>query len=221
MNQATLAASDLRSPAAGRSLPHPPACFAALLRADLGEADWSRLMPAIRSRFVAHADRHRPLVYRGHMQWVYCSPLGALIGRLLRRFAILPDRCARDARFEFIIADRGGELAKQRSYAIGEQEPFVFNSRFRGTPDLHEEFSGGIGMKLGLREADGALLFHDLGYTLRSGSHRLTPPRWLSVGRFELLHRNIDTLRFQIIIRVAHPWFGTPFYQRGEFQQIL
>lgn len=196
-----------------------PICFAALLRSDLGEDAWSRLVPAIRRRFVAHTDRHRPLIYRGHMQWVYCSPAGALIGRLLRRFAILPDRCARDAAFEFIIAQRHGELAKQRRYAMGEQRPFLFNSRFRGHPELHEEFSGGIRMRLGLQESNGALLFHDRGYAVRIGTRQLRLPRWLSVGRFELLHRNIDASRFQVIIRVAHPLLGTLFYQRGEFRQ--
>ena len=197
----------------------PPICFAALLRANLGEAAWSRLTPAMRSRFVAPADRHRPLVYRGQMQWVYCSPAGAFIGRLLRQFAILPDRCARDAAFEFIITGQNGQLAKQRRYALGQAEPFEFNSRFHGDPELHEEFSGGIGMKLGLQVIDGALLFHDRDYTLRIGTRLLSLPRWLSVGRFELLHRSIDQWRFQIIIRVAHPLLGTLFYQRGEFRQ--
>ena len=209
----------VRLPERGDGAVSPPVCFARLLRADLGDRAWSRLMPAIRSRFVANPQRDRPLRYRGRMQWVYCSPLGALIGGLLRRFAILPDRCARDAAFEFTIVGRGNALAKRRSYAIGGHRPFVFNSRFTGQPDLHEEFSGGIGMRLGLRETDGALLFHDRGYTLRIGKRRLTLPRWLSVGRFELLHRNIDQRRFQIIIRVAHPLLGTLFYQRGEFHQ--
>lgn len=199
-----------------------PACrmrsFAAVLRCGLGEYAWSKLEPAIGARFSPYLSEDRPLHFIGTMQWVYCSPFGAAIARIVRRFSILPDTCARDTEFDFIIGVHNGEILKQRCYELGRRGRFTFTSLFREQPRLHEEFGGGIGMYLGLTVNRGALLFRDRGYFLRIGRWRLPLPRWLTVGRFELLHRNIDERRFQIIIRVAHPFLGTLFYQRGEFR---
>ena len=94
----------------------------------------------------------------------------------------------------------------------------MFDIRFELRPFLHEEFTGGIGVHLTLAEKLSALLFHNRRYFLRLLRWRLPLPQWLAVGRFELLHRNIDRRYFQIIIRVAHPLFGTLLYQRGEFR---
>lgn len=191
--------------------------FASVLRNHLGERAWSELAPDIRARFATYISEEQHLLFAGRMQWVYCSPIGALLMRLLRRFSILPAMCARDCDFDFDIGMDAGEIVKQRRYALDADRQFVFRSRFSDLPQLHEEFAGGIGMYLDLAVKHGALLFRDRGYFWRWRHWRLRLPRWLNVGRFELLHRNIDSRRYQIIIRVAHPLLGTLFYQRGEF----
>jgi hypothetical protein len=191
--------------------------FASVLRNQLGEQAWSELAPDIQARFAMYISAEQRLLFVGKMQWVYCSPIGALLMRLLRRFSILPSICARDCDFEFDIGMHAGDIVKQRRYALAAGQQFSFRSHFSDLPRLHEEFAGGIGMYLELAVTRGALLFRDRGYFWRFRHWRLRLPRWLSVGRFELLHRNIDSRRYQIIIRVAHPLLGTLFYQRGEF----
>lgn len=195
--------------------------FSTMLRNALGESAWSTLDSAIQHRFVASQSSTETLEYRGTVNWVYCSPAGALIARLLRRAAILPGRCGRDAAFEFCITRNEDKIVKQRVYNWPSGEQFTFRSIFGSDPRLHEEFSGGIGMYLQLFATQAALLFRDRGYFLRVGSVRIPLPRCLSVGTFELLHRNIDAQRFQVIIRVAHPLLGTLFYQRGEFYRCI
>jgi len=192
--------------------------FGTLLRAALGDAAWVRLAPAIRQRFAAYISADQALRFRGCMHWVYCSPLGSLIMRLLARYSILPVQCARDVAFEFQIGMQQEAIVKQRRYHFGPDNQFVFRSVFSDLPRLHEEFTGGIGMYLDLLETQGGLLFRDRGYFWRVLGWRLPLPRWLCVGRFELLHRNLDAQRYQIIIRVAHPLLGTLFYQRGIFR---
>jgi len=192
--------------------------FGTLLRAAMGEGAWSRLVPAIRARFAGYISEDQPLWFRGRMHWVYCSPVGALVMRLLSRYSILPARCARDCEFDFQIGLQQGEIVKQRRYQLDQARQFVFRSRFSDMPVLHEEFAGGIGMYLELSETRGGLLFRDRGYYWRVWRWRLPLPHWLCVGRFELLHRNLDAGRYQIIIRVAHPLLGTLFYQRGVFR---
>lgn len=194
--------------------------FATMLRQALGASAWRDLEPAIAARFSPYISENRSLIFRGRMQWVYCSPLGALVATVLRRCAILPQICARNTPFDFHITWHNGHIYKQRDYALGENKLFLFRSKFSDTPRLHEEFGGGLGMYLKLAVKQRALLFRDQGYFLRIRRWRLPIPRWFSVGSFDLLHRNIDQQRFQIIIRVAHPWFGTLFYQRGEFEKM-
>lgn len=191
--------------------------FADMLRSAMKESDWAQLHPSIKARFAAVLPVKGVLGFEGIMHWVYCSPPGALIARVLRPFSILPDICSRQSRFDFNIFRRGGVVMKQRRYQLAGRDPFIFTSIFSEHPALHEEFAGGIGMYLQLAEEQGALIFRDRGYFLRLGRWRIQLPRWLTVGSFELLHRNIDAQRFQVIIRVAHPLFGTLFYQRGEF----
>lgn len=195
--------------------------FGTMLRNALGDSRWSTLSPAIQRRFAPSQSPAEMLRYRGTVHWVYCSPIGALIARLLRRAAILPGLCGRNATFEFRIARDGDKIVKQRVYNWTNGEQFVFRSIFNSDPRLHEEFRGGIGMYLQLFATHAALLFRDRGYFLRVGSIRIPLPRWLSVGSFELLHTNIDSQRFQVIIRVAHPLLGTLFYQRGEFSRCI
>lgn len=193
--------------------------FADMLRRTLGEAEWRLLARGITARFEPRAGPGRPLVFAGIMQQVYCSPLGALAAILLRGAAILPPRCVQDVPFTFRITLQGRVLAKERCYQLDRKTAFVFRSVFSETPSLHEEFRGGLGMYLGVAAYRRCLLFFDRHYFLRIGRLRLLLPRWLGLGRFELIHRNMDDRRFQVLIRVSHPLFGTLFYQRGEFEQ--
>lgn len=195
----------------------PQDSFAAILRRSLGKVAWNKLHSAIRVRFMPSLTASKSLLFKGNMQWVYCSPIGALIARLLQRFSILPGVCEQGLDFDFRIFLENGGIKKERRYYLSPTETFIFTSRFSEHPKLHEEFAGGFGMFLKLSEENGELIFRDDGYFFKLGKWRLSLPRWLSVGSFELLHRNIDQHRFQVIIRVAHPILGTLFYQRGEF----
>ncbi len=195
------------------------ASFGAMLHRALGDHAWGALESAIVSRFSASISAQRTLSFKGTMQRVYCSPVGYMIAKIIKRFAILPDTCAQNSEFTFTIGLKNGEIHKQRAYQLDDNRHFIFTSRFSDQPRLHEEFGGGIGMYLHLLVKRKALLFRDQGYFLRIRAWRLYLPRWLTVGHFDLLHRNIDAHRFQIIIRVVHPLLGTLFYQRGEFSK--
>ena len=195
--------------------------FIEIIQLDLGGAQWKALNNNIIRRFTRPIKQHN-LRYRGTVDWVYCSLIGVVIAKCLKPFSLLPDRCARTSQFEFVITENKetGRIHKQRRYYMNANTPFTFRSLFSRQPKLHEEFSGGLGMYLKLAVKKGNLLFRDRGYFLRIGRRRLPIPRWLSVGRFELLHRDIDERHFQVIIRVAHPLLGTLFYQRGDFFDV-
>ncbi|MGD8926592.1 MAG: DUF4166 domain-containing protein [Thioalkalispiraceae bacterium] len=193
--------------------------FIDIIRTDLGESQWQKLDHAIITRFTC-LFRQNTLRYLGTVNWIYCSPVGKLIAKLLKPFSLLPDKCARNSLFDFIIRQSNDRIYKQRRYFLDESLPFTFESTFKEEPAVHEEFPGGLGMYLKLKVKKGSLLFCDQGYFIRFQKWRIPLPRWLSVGHFELLHRNIDDRHFQVIIRIAHPLLGTLFYQRGTFFDV-
>lgn len=194
--------------------------FAAMLRAALGLTAWASLDAAIRTRFAAPKSS-AGLRFAGNMQQVYCSPVGWLIATLLAPLALVPARCAQNVAFTFQI-DPGanGCLLKTRSFRWAYGAPFIFRSQFGCAPTLHERFFGGLGMHLKLRARDGALEFLDDGYFLEVAGYRINLPRWAN-PRFELVHRNLDEQRFQVLLKVSHACFGTLIYQRGEFSEDL
>lgn len=202
----------------GREAAQPKKTFGKLLRQALGEAQWLNLDASIATRFGPPAAGARNLRFTGTVHWAYCSLLGAVLGHAIRGLAVLPCQVRRNADFLFLIEHTPQGIVKERTYYWNDGARFVFKSRFDDVPSLHEEFRAGFGMYLKLSTEQGALLFSDDGFFLRFGDIRLRLPRRLFAARFALLHRSIDSRRFQVLIRVSHPILGTLFYQRGEFR---
>jgi len=190
--------------------------FIESLQSDLGEFEWKKLHRDIIERFTP-VKQYPKLRYIGVVSRVYCSPIGKLIAQLLKPLELLPAQNACDVPFEFLINHKADKITKQRRYYIEANKTFTFKSKFALKPVLHEEFKAGIGMNLKLSTVKGDLLFSDRGYFWRIGRWRVPIPRWCSLGKFELLHHNIDAHYFQVIIRITHPVFGVLFYQRGRF----
>lgn len=148
------------------------------------------------------------------------SAIGMLLARALRFARVLPHQRARDVAFFFRVAPlaerRGWD--KCRLYRFADED-FEFRSEMTLDDDgvLRERFAGGLGMNLALAATDDALLFLDRGYFLHWRRWRIDLPAWLGPGRFHLIHRNLDSDRFEVVIDIRHPWLGHLFHQRGEF----
>jgi len=194
--------------------------LAQLLRASLG-ARWLELHPDIRARFTLAPGATRQS-FAGTMNQIDRSAIGWLIARLIAFVRVLPTARARDVPFEFNLSPApGAGWIKQRLYHFSDGR-FEFRSVMSLTPngELIEQFPYGLGMKIKLG-AEGnhgdTLYFRDDGYFLRIGALRIPLPRWFGVGRFTLMHQNIDRENFIVAISIDHPLFGQLFYQRGAF----
>ena len=193
--------------------------LAALLRQALG-ARWQALHPDIRARFTP-APGTTMQAFNGSMQVVERSTLGWLIAKLIAFVRILPAIKARDVPFEFHLASaQDSGWIKQRIYHF-QSGRFEFKSvmKLDAAGDLIEQFAYGLGMKIRLVAEADKLYFLDDGYFLRSGTLRLPLPRWLTVGRFELIHQNTDRDNFTVEINLEHPLLGRLFHQHGHFRQ--
>ena len=193
--------------------------LAAVLRTALG-ARWQHLHPDIRARFTLAPGATRQS-FTGTMREIHRSRIGWLIAHLIAFVRILPTVNARDVPFEFNLSPTAGSgWIKERLYRFSDG-CFEFRSVMSIAPDgdLIEQFPYGLGMKIQLGAEDNKLYFRDDGYFLRFGALRLPLPRWLTVGRFTLMHQNIDHEHFIVEIRLDHPLFGRLFYQVGDFIQ--
>lgn len=199
-----------------------PNGLAAVLSAALGTR-WPSLHTDIRARFTLAPGETRQS-FSGTMDDIQRSALGWWIARLIAFVRILPAQRARNVPFEFHLSRApavAGGWIKQRLYHFSSG-PFEFRSVMSLTSkgELIEQFPWGLGMKIRLSaEGDSGdqLYFRDEGYFLCIGGLRMMLPRWLTVGRFTLLHQNIDRENFVVEIRIDHPVLGRLFYQRGQF----
>ena len=197
--------------------------FAVLLRTALG-ARWQFLHPDIRARFTL-APGATQQSFTGTMDEINRSAIGWAIARLIAFMHILPSVRARDVPFEFNLSPAASLLpaagwVKQRLYHFNNGR-FEFRSvmRIANNGELIEQFPYGLGMKIKLAAGDDTLHFLDDGYFLRIGALRLPLPRWLTVGRFVLTHKNIDRDHFTVEINLEHPLLGRLFHQHGRFRQ--
>jgi hypothetical protein len=195
--------------------------LAILLSASLGTR-WPHLHPDIRARFTLAPGTTRQR-FTGTMNQIERSPLGWLIARLIAFVHVLPSVRARDVPFEFnLTATTNAGWIKERLYHFSSGR-FEFRSVMRIEPsgELIENFPFGLCMKIKLVAEGDSLYFLDDAYFLRIGNWRLPIPRWLSVGRFTLTHKNIDHDNFTVSISLDHALFGRLFYQCGHFRQAL
>jgi len=192
--------------------------FADLLSAALGK-NASRLHPEIRARFLTRGAGRRSS-FGGRMNQVDRSIFGWCIALMLRPLRVLPSCRAYAVPFEFHLepAPVAGAWIKRRIYGLRDG-PFEFSSVMKLDDDgsLVEQFPLGFGMRVRLEATLDALWFRDDGYFLRWRGFRFDFPRWLGIGRFELEHRNIDSERFDVEIRIRHFLLGPLFHQTGRF----
>ena len=196
-----------------------PNGFAALLRTALG-TEWRHLHPDICARFTLAPGATRQS-FTGVMSEIDRSTVGWLIARVIAFVHVLPAARARDVPFEFNLSPASGAgWIKERLYHFSDGD-FEFRSvmSLAHNGELIEQFPYGLGMRIKLAAQDDKLYFLDDGYFLRAGALRLPLPRWLSVGRFTLTHRNIDRDNFTVEINLEHPLLGRLFHQHGRFRQ--
>jgi len=188
-------------------------------RALLGEAAWTRLPAAVRARFAfgVHAE---PCVYPGRMT-VRASAAGWLLAQACRLVGTpLAPWTGEDVAVEVTVAPHPqGGIDWSRLYRFPGHAPARVASRklTDETGALLEVVRGGLGLRLGVGEEDGALVFRSRGYVLRLGRLVLPLPALLSPGQAWVEHRDLGGGAFRFSLRFEHRWLGETFFQTGVF----
>lgn len=191
----------------------------------LGEAQWSRLHPAVRRRFSKLLAPGEVALYRGKVVATELSRAGRLLV-LAARLIGAPLPLANGATGPAVVAvseDRAlGGQSWVRMYARSGRAPQVIHSakRFRGPTGLEEHVGFGIGMSLTVAEEAGALAFRSSRYYVEIGGWRLWLPAALTPGRMTILHREEADASFSFHLVLDHPRLGRLIDQLACFRDV-
>jgi hypothetical protein len=186
----------------------------------LGEAAWGRLPAAVRARFAAEAHA-TPCIYPGRMT-VRASWVGRLFAQACRLIGTpLAPWTGEDVPVDVDVSPAAqGGITWARLYRFGGHAPVTVSSRKLMSPDgaLMEVVRGGLGMRLAVREEDGALVFRSQGYVLRLAGFIIPLPALLTPGAAWVEHRDLGDGAFRFSLRFVHPWAGETIFQSGIFR---
>jgi len=101
-----------------------------------------------------------------------------------------------------------------------DNKTYVFKSKMQQYGNDIVEFVGlGVGIRMGLHEEQGALIYEDKGYVLKLGSIFMPVPIGLFIGKSsikEFVTEGSDhDLEMQFVVN--HPWLGFGFSYMGFF----
>ena len=192
-------------------------------RALLGEPAWAALPSAVRARFDA-APHSAPRDYPGAMD-VRMNWLGWLFAQACRLagspLAPWPGEAIPVS--VHVSRDPGGGVSWERVYVYPGRAPLSIVSMKLAAPDgtLLEVTRGGIGMRLCLDVAAGALVFRSSSYFLRVGAWLAPFPALLTPGRCTVVHRDLGGGRFHFSLSFHHPLAGETLVNAGDFADPL
>jgi hypothetical protein len=184
---------------------------------------WYRLPTATRARFAEHPAADTPIRYAGVMHAVRSSLAGSVLAHATRLLGtpFAPWRGA-NVPMEILLRDGGSAaITWERVYHYPGRPPVHVCSTKRLGADgsLLECVGFGLGMRLAVFEADGALHFLSLRYFWRVGARFLWLPRWLTPGTTHVVHTDLGGGRFRFTMNIHHALFGTLFHQDGVFHR--
>lgn len=192
-------------------------------RALLGAAAWQALRPDVRRRFGKRLAEGDSTVYSGHIDETHINVTGWFLAQFCRLIGS-PLPLDRDGdglpAVVTVTEDKGGGQFWTRLYGRRRRFPQVIHSskRFSGPTGLEEYIGLGIGIALGIRERDGALIFSSNHYFMRLLGHRFKLPAWLSPGRLEVGHHDLGGGAFAFTLDLEHPVFGALIRQKMIFR---
>lgn len=189
----------------------------------VGDAEWSKLPPAVQARFERELAPGESVAFVGEVATTLRTPFGRFWAQIARLFgAPLPLGTLEHAPAAVVVtqAPDPGTQYWTRIYAGGGRLPQVIRSskRFAGPTGIEECVGAGIGMALMVSVEQRALVFRSREYFWRWGPLRLRIPDWLTPGRIAVIHREERTGRFSFTLIVTHPWFGETIRQVAFFR---
>ncbi|RED51553.1 DUF4166 domain-containing protein [Aestuariispira insulae] len=206
-----------------RSVPNLSEADNDIVRA-MGIADWRRLTPSIRARFLKTCDHASHLLYQGVMTKVQASPLGWMLAQICRLTGtpLAPHRGEKVPVEVAVYPDSEGKgVVWARRYFFEGKKPVTVKSA--KALDAHDRLlecvGGGFGMFLRVYEENRALHFRSTRYFWEVFGLRLFLPDLISPGVAHVIHADMGDDYFRFTISIKHRWLGELFFQDGIFKE--
>lgn len=194
------------------------------IRLLLGSAAWYRLAGAVRCRFAAKPLPGREFVWAGTMEVVHLSRIGRAFACLLRLLGMpIAPWTGRDVPVAITLTAAGPNATQwARRYEFA-RAPVVVASRktLDARRRLLELTRGGLGMRLSVAEASGALCFASERFFWRCGPLAVRIPLLLTPGRLTVDHEELGGGAFRFSLAMRHPLFGLTVFQTGVFRAVV
>ena len=184
----------------------------------LGDAAWSRLPAAVRSRFSAEAHA-ATTVYRGIAK-VEASFSGRLLAHVCRLIGTpVAPHVGDDVPMTVRVFESDTGVVWERRYEFASRDVIV-----RSTKQLDDDgmlvecLNAGLHMRLRVLEEGGELHFVSTGYFFKAGALRFNLPQWFLPGTTHVVHEDRGGGYFRFGMVTDHRLFGRMFCQDGIFR---
>src|SRR3984885_2165656 len=164
------------------------------------------------------------MVYVGEVVETRMSRIGWYLAQVARLFGG-PLPTSRDDNMPSVVTvtedmATGGQIWT-RLYVRRGGFPQIIHSakRFSGPTGIEEYLGRGFGMALRIGVRNGALVFRSESYFLEVFGRRFTLPRGLSPGAVTGALAEGGDGRFEFVLDVSHPRFGTLIRQTAAFRE--
>ncbi|WP_196139706.1 DUF4166 domain-containing protein [Aliikangiella sp. G2MR2-5] len=193
----------------------------------VGWNNWIRIHPAVRKRFSTNA--HRAVTYTGVMNEVHLSFVGKIFAHLCRLIGTpLALYQGKDVPMEVKVYpnEKLKGMTWERFYQYEDKPVNRVNStkcilpkELLGEAGLVEMVGCGFGMKLNVREEEGAIVFESEYFFWQLGGNKIRIPDWLTPGKTIVSQRAINDKEFEFRLDVRHSVLGVVFRQFGVFEE--
>ena len=193
-------------------------------RALLGDAAWSSLPAATRSRFSKRIREGDSVAYEGEIVECRISRAGRLLAHALKIIgAPLPLSRDEDVAAAVLVTEDAACNGQfwTRIYGRRRGFPQVIHSskRFAGPTGLEEYVGRGFGIALRCEVENGALHFISDHYFVRMASVRLRIPGWAAPGCLRVSHVDCNHGWFAFVLQLEHRWLGELIHQTAMFHE--
>lgn len=186
---------------------------------------WQKLAPAVKSHYNLSPRSDDELVLRGEMSVYYPRPAFILLGMarlfgglVLLREGNIPVQVRNSSRPD------SETIFWHRTFNVpGRKQPVTFCSQmeYAGGDEI-VEYVGSIprikiGVRMKIRENEGALNFQSVGYTLKIGTFEMPIPGHFLLGRALITENATSANEISMHFTIKHPLFGEIYSYGGRF----
>lgn len=182
--------------------------------------DWPHLPPVLKQHYQARCYSKDRVQFQGEMD-IQCSGPFKWLSPLIWLMAAVPPKSERNipAEVSFISDPDNLALIFHRVFHFSGKKPYQFRSKLypMANNEVVEVMRWGFAWRFNILWQDERIKMIHRGYGLKWFGHVIPLPlKWL-LGRAYAEEIAVDDERFNMLVTIKHPWWGTIYEYKGQF----